>query len=324
MRRALLLFSGGLDSLLAGRLVQDQNIDVIPIKFTTPFFGPDENVREYAKEAGLKEPIFVDITKQFFNILKNPKYGFGKAANPCIDCHKLMIEECVNLMGDFDASFVVTGEVLGERPMSQNKNSLKTVIDQYEGIVLRPLSAKLLSETHLEKAKVINRDLLEGISGRSRKRQFELAKLLNIKKIPAPAGGCVLTEKQFGNKIKKLIDLNMLDTDLCKLIKRSRTLFVEQYNNILITGRCESENQMIQDFADENGLVYFMPKNDKGSYLLPVKTVNSEEERIFYAKITASFNDEREKEIEILLSDNSQSFFVLQLDREEINKFLFR
>lgn len=323
MHRALLLFSGGLDSRLAGRIIQDQNIEVIPIKFITPFFGPDENAKIYAREAGLKEPIFVDITKQFFNILKSPKYGFGKAANPCIDCHKLMIEECVNLMGDFDASFVVTGEVLGERPMSQNKNSLKTVAEQYENIVLRPLSAKLLRETALERSEVVDRDLLEGISGRSRKRQKELAKLLNIKKFPAPAGGCVLTEKQFGNKIKKLIDLDMLTSDLCKLIKRSRTLFVEKYNNILITGRCESENQMIQDFADELGIAYFMPKNDKGSYLIPLKEAASEEESIFYARITASFNDEKGKEIEIVLSDNSQSFNVLQLDREIINKFLF-
>lgn len=323
MHRALLLFSGGLDSLLAGRIIQDQNIEVIPIKFVTPFFGPDENARVYAREAGLKEPIFIDIAKQFFNILKNPKYGFGKAANPCIDCHKLMIEECVNLMSDFNASFVVTGEVLGERPMSQNKNSLKTVAEQYENIVLRPLSAKLLSETTLERAKIINRELLEGISGRSRKRQKELAKLLNIKKFPAPAGGCVLTEKQFGNKIKKLIDLDMLTIDLCKLIKRSRALFVEKYNNILITGRCESENQMIQDFADKFGIAYFMPKNDKGSYLLPLRETTSEEENIYYAKITASFNDEKGKEIEIVISDNNQSFNVLQLDRVEINKFLF-
>jgi len=323
MHRALLLFSGGLDSLLAGRIIQDQNIDVVPIKFVTPFFEPDESSRVYAREAGLKEPIFVDITKQFFNILKRPKYGFGKAANPCIDCHKLMIEECVSLMGDFDASFVVTGEVLGERPMSQNKSSLKAVIEQYENIVLRPLSAKLLGETALERAKIVNRELLEGISGRSRKRQKELAKLLNIRKFPAPAGGCVLTEKQFGNKIKKLIDLEMLNTDICKLIKRSRTLFVEKYSNILITGRCESENQMIQDFANEKGLVYFMPKNDKGSYLLPVRAATDEEESFFYAKITASFNDEKGKEIEIVLSDNSQSFYALQLDREEINKFLF-
>lgn len=323
MHRALLLFSGGLDSLLAGRIIQDQNIEVIPIKFVTPFFGPDENARVYAREAGLKDPIFIDIAKQFFNILKNPKYGFGKAANPCIDCHKLMIEECVNLMGDFDASFIITGEVLGERPMSQNKNSLKTVAEQYENIVLRPLSAKLLSETTLERAKIINRELLEGISGRSRKRQKELAKLLNIKKFPAPAGGCVLTEKQFGNKIKKLIDLDMLTIDLCKLIKRSRALFVEKYNNILITGRCESENQMIQDFADKLGIAYFMPKNDKGSYLLPLRETTSEEENIYYAKITASFNDEKGKEIEIVISDNNQSFNVLQLDRVEINKFLF-
>ena len=323
MHRALLLFSGGLDSLLAGRMIQDQNIEVVPIKFITPFFGPDENAKIYAREAGLKEPIFVDITKQFFNILQNPKYGFGKAANPCIDCHKLMIEECVGLMGDFDASFVVTGEVLGERPMSQNKNSLKTVIEKYENIVLRPLSAKLLNVTALERAKVVNRDLLEGISGRSRKRQKELARILNIKKFPAPAGGCVLTEKQFGNKIKKLIDLDMLTSDLCKLIKRSRTLFVEKYDNILITGRCESENQMIQDFADKLKIAYFMPKNDKGSYLLPLREAVSEEENIFYAKITASFNDEKGKEIEIVLSDKGQSFKVLQLNREVINKFLF-
>ncbi|AEE15036.1 protein of unknown function DUF814 [Thermodesulfobium narugense DSM 14796] len=323
MHRALLLFSGGLDSLVAGRIIQDQNIDVIPIKFTTPFFESDEKVKLYAREAGLKNPIFFDITDQFFKILKNPKYGFGRSLNPCIDCHKLMIEESIKLLKHFGASFVITGEVVGERPMSQNKKSLKLVANNYSDLVLRPLSAKLLPETSIERSKIVNRELLEDISGRSRKRQKELANLLNIKRYPAPAGGCILTEKQFGNKIKKLIELDMLTADFCKLIKNSRVLFVEKYNNLLITGRCERENQMIQDYANKLGITYFMPKNDKGSYLLPLKEAVSEEESIFYAKITASFNDEKGKEIEIVLSDKDQSFNVFQLDREEINKFLF-
>ncbi|AWB10736.1 tRNA U34 2-thiouridine synthase MnmA/TrmU [Thermodesulfobium acidiphilum] len=323
MHRAILLFSGGLDSLIAGRIIQDQNIEVIPIKFTTPFFEADERVKVYAREARLKEPIFFDVTDQFFNILKNPKYGFGKSLNPCIDCHKLMIEESIKLLKVFDASFVITGEVLGERPMSQNKRSLNLVAHNYSDLVLRPLSAKLLPETSIERSKIVNRELLEGISGRSRKKQKELARLLNIKKYPAPAGGCVLTEKQFGNKIKKLIDLGMLTADFCRLIKNSRVLFVEKYNNLLITGRCERENQMIQNFAEKFGISYFMPKNEKGSYLLPIKAAFSEEENIFYAKVTASFNDEKDNEVEIITSDHSQSYKVLALEREEINKFLF-
>jgi len=324
MYRALLLYSGGLDSLLAGRLIQDQNIDVIPIKFVTPFFDIDENTKVYAREAGLKDPIFFDITEQFFKILKNPCYGFGKAANPCIDCHKLMIEECIKLLNDFGASFVITGEVVGERPMSQNKKSLKIVAKNYADLVLRPLSAKLLSETSMERSRIIKRELLEGISGRSRKRQKELANLLNIKKYPPPAGGCILTEKQFGNKIKKLIEIDKLDSQICKLLKNSRVLFIEKYNNLLITGRCERENQMIQDFANKKNINFFFPKNDRGSYLLPLKSPINEEESIFYAKITASFNDEKNTKLEILLSDYSQSFKVLGLKREEIDKFLFK
>ncbi|PMP85197.1 MAG: hypothetical protein C0174_05170 [Thermodesulfobium narugense] len=234
-----------------------------------------------------------------------------------------MIEESIKLLKVFDASFVITGEVLGERPMSQNKRSLNLVAHNYSDLVLRPLSAKLLPETSIERSKIVNRELLEGISGRSRKKQKKLARLLNIKKYPAPAGGCVLTEKQFGNKIKKLIDLGMLTAYFCRLIKNSRVLFVEKYNNLLITGRCERENQMIQNFAEKFGISYFMPKNEKGSYLLPIKAAFSEEENIFYAKVTASFNDEKDNEVEIITSDHSQSYKVLTLEREEIDKFLF-
>lgn len=215
-KKALVLFSGGLDSILAVRTLQEQGIKVVGLTFKSYFFGA-EQAEKSAK--GLKIPLkIVDFSERHLKIVKNPRYGYGKGLNPCIDCHALMLKEAKKIMnpaespdGDGGArkkrfDFVATGEVLGERPMSQNKQALALVEKEssLKGYLLRPLSARLLEETIPEKKEWVDRKKLFAISGRSRKKQMELAKKWKIKAYPTPAGGCLLTDLEFSKRLREL------------------------------------------------------------------------------------------------------------------------
>ena len=202
--KAVVLFSGGLDSILALKLIQEQGIEVKGVNFKTPFFGLGEAF-VIAKDLDIDLEI-IDITEELLKILKNPKYGFGKNMNPCIDCHALMFKKAGEYMNKIGASFILSGEVLGERPMSQNRNSLSIIEREsgLEGKILRPLSALLLTETIPEKGGLVDRNKLLDISGRSRKRQMKMADEMGIKDYPSPAGGCKLTEPSFSKRLRTL------------------------------------------------------------------------------------------------------------------------
>jgi len=202
--KALVLFSGGLDSILVARMLGEQGIEVELINFFTIFFGP-EVARQSAKEMGL--PLReVDMSEDFLAILKKPKHGWGAGLNPCIDCHSLMLKKAGQIMRDEGFDVVATGEVLGERPMSQNRQSLNIVEKDagVEGYLLRPLSAKLLEPTLAEKEGLIDREKMLDISGRRRERQISLAKEFGIKNYPSPGGGCALTQKGFAARLLEL------------------------------------------------------------------------------------------------------------------------
>lgn len=203
--RALGLLSGGLDSMLAGALLRAQEIEVTFICFVTPFYGA-QRAREAAAHLGLplKE---VDITKKFEPLLYAPPHGFGKGHNPCIDCHALMIREAGLVMAAEGFDFVFTGEVLGQRPMSQNRGSLNTVAREsgLAELLLRPLSAQLLKSTRPELEGWVDRERLLNLSGRGRQRQIALAAAYGISRYPAPAGGCLLTDPGFSLRIKELL-----------------------------------------------------------------------------------------------------------------------
>jgi len=178
---AIALFSGGLDSILAVKVIQEQDIDVLGITFVTPFFGAKKSI-EAAKRIGL--PLLtLNITEEHLVMLKAPKYGYGRNMNPCIDCHALMLKIAGEKMEELGADFLFTGEVLGQRPMSQGKQSLHVVAKNsgYNGYVLRPLSATLLPETIPETEGKVNRKRLLDIQGRGRKRQMEMAKNYGIR-----------------------------------------------------------------------------------------------------------------------------------------------
>lgn len=195
---AAALFSGGLDSILAARLIQDQGLAVKCLHFTSPFFGKAEAIPHWRKVYGLDIEA-VDIGPEFAAMLaERPVYGFGKVLNPCVDCKILMMRRARGIMRELGVEILISGEVLGQRPMSQRKDTLNVIRRDADvrDALIRPLSARLLEETPAEKSGKIDRSRLGAISGRGRKDQLALAKTMGITEIPTPAGGCRLTEKE--------------------------------------------------------------------------------------------------------------------------------
>ena len=252
--RGLGLCSGGLDSMLAGLILRDQGIDVEFVTFETPFFSAVKG-RKASQMTGIPltvKPIF----PVYMNMLKNPPAGYGKNMNPCMDCHALMFKLAGELMQAKQFDFVFSGEVVGQRPMSQNKSSLRYVEKHsgLEGYILRPLSAKNLPETIPEKEGLVNRELLLDIEGRSRKRQIDLAHKFGITDYPSPAGGCLLTDVGYTVRLKDLFDHQADCTEAeLHLLKYGRHFRLNPENK-LIVGRTEKDN--------ENILSYHDPKED--------------------------------------------------------------
>jgi len=204
MVKAIVMLSGGLDSLLAVKLLQEQGIDILGINFYSPFFG-NKNAVAASEKLGIKF-VSIPLEKDYIKMIRKPKHGHGSGMNPCIDCKIFMLKKAKQIMKKEKADFIATGEVLNERPMSQHRKALDMIEEEsgLKGKLLRPLSAKLLPETDSEKERMVNRDKLLDIEGRNRTRQIELATKYNIMDYPSPAGGCLLCEKEFA---KKLIDL---------------------------------------------------------------------------------------------------------------------
>jgi tRNA-specific 2-thiouridylase len=253
--RALCVFSGGLDSMLAAELIRAQGINVLALFFETPFFT-SEKARDSAQSMGLTHKV-VDITKRHLNVVKRPKHGYGGNMNPCIDCHALMFKITGEMLKKEGADFVLSGEVLGQRPMSQNKKSLALIASEsgLDGLLLRPLSAKRLPVTIPEEKGWVKRELLMDFQGRSRKPQMELAQALNIKGYPSPAGGCLLTEKVFSRRLKDLFS-SQSDPDLreIELLKVGRHFRISPHTK-LVVGRNKSENEEICALTRKKDLV---------------------------------------------------------------------
>jgi tRNA U34 2-thiouridine synthase MnmA/TrmU len=246
--RALGLLSGGLDSILAVKVLEAQGIEVTGLSFVTPFFGPA--LAEKAANDLEIELIIKDISDIHFRIVKNPPHGYGKTMNPCIDCHALMLNIAGQLMEAQGFDFIFTGEVLDERPMSQNKRSLDVVADEsgYADYVLRPLSAKLLDITLPEKQGKVDRDKLLDIRGRSRKPQIQLAEQFKVKEYPNPAGGCLLTDKGFSTRLSELLSKNKdPDKRELQLLSVGRHFRLSD-NAKLVLGRDQKENEKIRGF----------------------------------------------------------------------------
>jgi tRNA U34 2-thiouridine synthase MnmA/TrmU len=259
--RALALISGGLDSILAAKLIQNQGIEIIPTNFKIPFCKKQDIASLIKEYLGLDLET-IDISADFLNLLAQPKHGFGSNMNPCIDCKILMLQKAGQLLANFGAEFVVTGEVVGQRPMSQHRQALELIIKEsgLAGLVVRPLCALLLPETVPEIKGWIKREKLLGLNGRSRKGQFSLAKEFKFEKFAQPAGGCSLTNPEFAKRIKDLIKHQELDMENVELLKIGRHFRISQEAK-LIVGRNQKENNQLDEFL-ETGDYLFMPRED--------------------------------------------------------------
>jgi tRNA-specific 2-thiouridylase len=247
VKRAVGLISGGLDSALAAKVIKLQSIDVIGVSFVTPFVHP--RVEKLAQNIGIEIKV-IDISSEYLNLVKNPRFGFGSNLNPCIDCHILMLKRARDFMLKHKANFIITGDVLGQRTMSQNKPALRKIEKEsgLEGFILRPLSAQLLSLTIPEQRGWVQRSQLFSFSGRSRKPQLELARQLGLQGFNQPAGGCLLTDPGFSRRLRDLLtyqrEFNLGDIELLKLGRHFRVSDQAK----LVLGRNQAENQHLIGF----------------------------------------------------------------------------
>lgn len=250
--RALGLCSGGLDSMLAALVLRDQGIDVTWITFETPFFSADK-AREASALTGV--PLMVEnITPIYLKMLKNPPAGYGKHMNPCMDCHTLMFKLAGEKMRELEFDFLFSGEVLQQRPMSQTRSSLQYVA-KHSGLadlIVRPLTAKHLAESLPEKMGWVDRSRLLNLAGRSRKPQIALAAKYGIKEFPTPAGGCLLTDKGYSDRLR---DLYAHQTDPSEnelhLLRIGRHFRLNTEIKLII-GRTQKENEQLLRYIDFN------------------------------------------------------------------------
>lgn len=296
--RGLSLMSGGLDSQLAIKVLERAGAKVEAVCFSSPFFSHDAAAKA-AEKLGVKLHI-VDFTADEVALVKNPPHGFGGAMNPCIDCHATMIRRAGELMAKLGYDFVATGEVMGQRPMSQNRQSLGIVARSsgLGGRLIRPLSAKLLEPTIPENEGKIDREKLLDISGRSRDRQIALAKEFGIVDYPSPAGGCKLTESGYSRKLKDLLDNEGLDNrQLLELLVVGRRFRLPGGTGVIL-GRDQRENALLQHSSGLGTIV--APVNVPGpTALLPVVKCDEDLELAKVLICSYSKYDRLEGEIEL-------------------------
>ena len=298
---ALALFSGGLDSILAAKLVSSLGVRVIGVKFVTPFFdyelldNPEGYKQEIMDKYGI-EVVLYDLSHNYLDLLHNPSHGFGKNFNPCVDCKILMCTRAKELMEELGASFLISGEVLGQRPMSQRRDTLRVIErdSDNDGLLLRPLSAQLMDPTIPEKEGWIDREKLLKFSGRGRARQIQLAADYGIADFPAPAGGCILADPILSTRIEMIykgdfvIKADQITvTDVRFLLLGRQFLLPDGF--WLILGRNEKENCKIEALAEENDILFHMPDRPGPMALLrrAKKTLQScEDANITLSRVT--------------------------------------
>lgn len=296
--KAIVLLSGGLDSILAAKIVQRQGIEVIPLHCQTPF-GHRSNNNSYQRDklescvhrnlnAGLMRMV---LKEEFLEVIRAPRHGFGSNMNPCIDCKILMLSKTKEIMEKCGAAFVVTGEVLGQRPMSQYRRALETIASKsgLAGLVVRPLCARLLPETIPEQKGWISREQLLAFNGRNRKPQFALAKELGIVEFSQPAGGCLLTDPVFSRRLKDLIKHHGLTGGDVDLLKTGRH-FRLGLKSKLIVGRNEQEDSALTVLAAEGDYLFFPDENTAGPTSLGRGSFDADLIQLC-CRITASYFD---------------------------------
>lgn len=323
--KAIALFSGGLDSILATKIILDQGIDVQGVTFETPFFSA-QKARIAAKMIRL--PLLVqDLTEEHLSMLKSPKYGYGKNMNPCIDCHALMLKMAGLFMLKEEADFIFTGEVLGQRPMSQGKQSLYVVAKSsgYLEFIVRPLSAKLLPKTKPEIEGKIERNKLLDIQGRSRKRQLELAQFYGIDSFSPPAGGCLLTDPVFSRRLKDLFkhQKNCLVRDI-ELLKFGRHFRINDTTKIIV-GRNNADNIAIEKLYTNGDIIIRTVEFPGPTVLLPFG--GDEQIRLIAANLCALYSDapkDKAVSVECHAYGKIALLTTKTISRDDANRFIIQ
>lgn len=272
-RKTVALISGGLDSILAAKVIMEQGFDVIGLYFTSPFsksYGRecDTHAVRVSKAVGLELRV-MDMGQDYIDLVRNPVHGYGKNMNPCIDCKIFMLRRAKAVMQEIEAPFLITGEVLGQRPMSQRRDTLNVIERDADmkGHVLRPLSAALLPATRAEQDGLIQREKLLGISGRSRTVQLQLAERYGIKGYSSPAGGCLLTDKNFSEKLRDLFaDKQAVNPCDIRMLTVGRHYRLEAGVKIVL-GRDNAENNLLVSLAP-HGYHLFTPVDFPGPVAL--------------------------------------------------------
>ncbi len=324
--KALALFSGGLDSILAIRVIMDQGIECIGIYFSSPFWSDKEKEENFIKKISIENKfkiLIIPVEEDYIEMVKNPKHGWGKALNPCIDCKIYMLKKAKEYMKQVNADFIITGEVLGQRPMSQHRTALNLIEKQASlvGKILRPLSAKHLDITELEEKGIVDREKLLDITGRTRKIQLELVKKYGIVEFSSPAGGCLLTDKLFSIKLKDLLKYNKKTSiNEIKLLKYGRHFRYKE--NKIIVGRNEKENQMLIKMKNNDDYIFEVP--DCGSPDTILQGKKDQDSIKFASKVTALYSDCKEKKVCVKYGEKEEleNFIIInQIDKSESDKY---
>ncbi len=300
--KAVCLFSGGLDSVLAAKIVQNENIDVFALMINTPFYGRDKSAISSAEKSAqyLNIPLkVISADKEYLKIIRNPKHGHGRGANPCIDCRVYMLKKAKKYAKQIRAKFIFTGEVLGQRPMTQHMRAIK-IIEKEAGLenkVMRPLSAGCLPKTEAEKNGWINRDNLFSITGRSRKVQISLAKKFKIDDFQSPGGGCLLTCREFAGKVSDLFrHKNRITEKDIDLLKTGRHFRFRR--NKIIVGTDESSNKQLVLLKNKTDYVFEVP--DCGSPTTILQGRKTPDAIRMAARLTARYSDAKTAKVRVL------------------------
>jgi len=315
--RGLCLLSGGLDSQLAVCVLRAQGVSVEGVVFSSPFFKISA-ARQAAETLGLTLHI-VDFTHDIVGLVLHPAHGFGGALNPCIDCHALMIRRAGEMMTEKGFDFVATGEVLNQRPMSQNRRSLGIVEKDSAlgGRLVRPLSALLLEPTQPETEGLIDRTRLLGLSGRTRKPQMALAAQYGLKEYPSPAGGCLLTEKGFCRKLADMRQNEGLESErLLRLLLCGRH-FRLPGGAKCVAGRDSRDNMALRQAQRENDILLHTVNVPGPTALIPCGA--GEEDVALAAGICAAYGDHGDRNdvtVKIIGKDGAEERVVAPLAKE--------
>ncbi len=322
--RALGLCSGGLDSMLSALVLRRQGIHVEWISFETPFFSADK-ARQAAAQTGI--PLHVEeITADYLTMLKAPPAGFGKNMNPCMDCHTLMFRKAGLFMQAQGFDFLFSGEVLGQRPMSQTASSLRYVEKHsgFDGKILRPLSARRLPETPMERQGIVDRERLLDLYGRSRKPQMALAAEFGITSYPTPAGGCLLTDPGFSRRLKELMDHgDALTANALHLLQHGRHMRLASGAKLII-GRNEQENERIVQYYDPPHDALVKVRNHPGPNVL-VPGGGPPPVLLLAAAICAGYTKapkEAPVAVQVETAGGKQTLTVLPITPQESKRFL--